>query len=220
MILGMNWLFTMGSRFIHVRIICIRSSILAPYFTSSLKLMFLFYIVWFIWSSCCHYNPIFPSSHFDLTLISSHHIAISISFNVHIILSGVNLISYLSHFRVIYIYIHVFGNSGNFWYHQGRLTCYLDSPMFSVLWAVFWCHVNVIFISWRFVSCHLILSNLITLCSYVMHFRSRGRDRASFKSATCLMWPCAHNSLFTLTPQVVARYRRCASIHNLRSREL
>ena len=68
----------------------------------------------------------------------------------------------------------VFGNNCNFWCHQSRLTCYLDSPQFSVLWAVFWCHVNVIYISWRFVSCHLILSNLITLCSYVMHFRSRG----------------------------------------------
>ena len=44
----------------------------------------------------------------------------------------------------------VFGNSCNFWCHQGRLTCYLDSPQFSVLWAVFWCHVNVIYISWRF----------------------------------------------------------------------
>ena len=127
----------------------------------------------------------------------------------------------------------VFGNSCNFWYHQGRLTCYLDSPQFSVLWEVVWCHVNVIYISWRFVSCHLILSNLITLCSYVMHFRSRGaierqsntqwptwddtQTLPSLNIPGVTMW--AQQLVYTNTT-VVARSRPCASIYNLRSHEL
>ena len=36
-----------------------------------------------------------------------------------------------------------------------------------------------------FVSCHLILSNLITLCSYVMHFRSRG----AIERQSNTLWP-------------------------------
>ena len=76
----------------------------------------------------------------------------------------------------IYIYIYIY----NLIFHF-RLNFPLSDPKFIAcqIISVFTFagpsfHLIATSSSWRFVSCHLILSNLITLCSYVMHFRSRG----------------------------------------------
>ena len=107
------------------------------------------------------YFPFLPLISFcsHLNLIPSYRLLfILISLNVHIILSGVNLISYLSHFRVIYIYIYMQFN-------------FSFPPQFHIVWSKIHRMSNHLSLYLRrtFVSTHRHFIFIST--SYRLHFK-------------------------------------------------